>query len=592
MATLALWLLGCAWAPVWPGLGATPAWAANGFKSVDMAVGGVRVNVKPGGVLAIHPDAPFRVLKVHSDEWLGSRIRFQLAQRPGVDLRRYHSLSELLGEKVWDVKELVIQAHKGNSLLGIIKLVPRWLPIDYLRKAAASKSLADKIRFTQMALQHSPDDRLLLMRLVDLLTEAKQFRQAVALLEDASRQGDDPRLLTRLAALYEQLGQTERTVAVLSKLLAERPKDVVLIERLAVLNQELKRWLVAARLWQRLRRELPPEQGTGVLIKLSRALAKAGRGKESLLALEEAAKARPWDTALWKALAQARADAGDQAGALRALGKAADQNPSDRALQIKLSEAYLAAGQKAQASEHLARAADLGPEDYTVLLRLAGLYQELGRRGELSRVYRRLATLKPDNPEVNFNLGVLLLEADQPALALGYLQAAAKHQTQDREVRLLIFDALARLGRWDEAVEVIKSLLQADPKDLAPLDRAYPALSEHKPRRMAELLDQALKHHPKNVKLYKLRAALALALEQPQEAAEVLQRGLQAAPRDLEMLRSLARLQESNGQLKEALETLGRILDLAPEDQKAQETYLRLRTSGLATPREDAEPTD
>ncbi len=577
---LAWWLA----AALWP---CPPAWAGAGFRSVDLAVGGVKVNVKPGGVLAIHPDTPFRVLKVHSDQWLGSSIRLRLAIRPEVDLSRYHSLSQLLGDKVWDVKELVIQARKNDRVLGTITLVPHWLPIDYLRKAEACKSLTDKIRFTQRALRQSPDDRLLLLRLVDLLTQAKQYRRAADLLEDAARQGDDPHLLTRLAELYEKLGQKERTVAALSKLVAERPKDVVLIERLARLNEELKRWSAAARLWERLRRSLPPGQHTAVLLRLSRALAKAGQGEQSRLVLEAAAKARPWDIELWKALAQARAAAGDRAGALRALVKAAAQKPADRSLQLALSDAYLAAGDQAKAAQHLARAADLGPEDYTVLLRLANLYQELGHRRELSRVYRRLAALKPDNPELSFNLGVLLLEADQPAAALNYLQAAAEHKPKDRETRLLLFDALSRLGRWQEAVAVIKKLYQDDPKDLSPINRAYPVLSEHRPQVMAELLDRALEDHPKAVKLYQLRAALALAQDQPSQAAELLQRGLKQAPHNLEMLRSLALIQESQGQRDQALETLGRILDLAPGDEKVQERYLRLRTSGLAGSREN-----
>lgn len=201
----ALLLAAALWGPM-------PALSANTqdepeIQSIDLAVGGIKVTVKPGGVVALHPDAPFRILKAHTDEWLGSKVTFRMPAAPHADLLRYQSLSDLFGERIWDIKELVIEARKKRRVVAVIRLLPHWLPIDFLRKAEGSHTLENKIRFMRLALEQAPDDRLVVMRLVDLLTEAKEYQQAVALLEEAAKRGDDSKLLSRLAKLYEVLGK-------------------------------------------------------------------------------------------------------------------------------------------------------------------------------------------------------------------------------------------------------------------------------------------------------------------------------------------------------------------------------------------------
>lgn len=572
--------------------GAAPARAAEGpaLEYVDLSVGGVRIRVKAGGVLALHPDAPFVVLAARVDAWLVGRLTYQLPDAPGQDLTQYKSLAEIFGPKIWDLKDTPLVVAKADKPLGRITLIPRWLPIDYLRKAEASAKPADKIKYTELALELSPGDRLLVLRLVELLSEAKRFKEAAALLEDAVKAGDDPEALLRLADLYQTMGEKQRSAALLSQLLADGKGDPRLVERLARLNRDLKRWKEAAGLWQRLAASRPAEERSQLLLKASQDLQKAGLKREARQVLEKAVAGRSWDAGLWKGLAALRAEDGDPAGAVQALEKAADLSPTDRGLLLELAQAHQAAGDLAKAAARLEAALALTPGDKKLTAGLVKLYEQMGDSKGLVKAYRRLADGSPDDPEAQMALGKLLIDQNQPAEAVAPLKRAARLKPEDSRAGLLLYATLAGLGRWPEAVAQAASLQKKHPGDLSIIDKVYPALSEHRPEDMAKLLDAAIKASPDKAKLYMLRAALALGADQPAKAAEVLEAGVKAAPGDLEMLRSLARVYESNGRVKQALETWSRVLDQAPEDEDARENYLRLKTASLGSGRTTPEP--
>lgn len=84
------------------------------------------------------------------------------------------------------------------------------------------------------------------MRLVDLMVEARCYREAAELLEQQPGRLNDYALLSRLAELYQRLGQGFHEVQVLKQLLDKNPQDTSLLERLAGVSEELERWDEAA----------------------------------------------------------------------------------------------------------------------------------------------------------------------------------------------------------------------------------------------------------------------------------------------------------------------------------------------------------
>lgn len=549
---------------------------------VELSVGGQPVQVKSGGVLALHPDAPFRVIKAKSDAWLDLGLSASLAGLPGVDMARFHTLSELLGEAVYSRQEVQLQVHKGGRLIGGVQLMIKLLPIDWLRRAEAATRLEDKIENTRQALALTPDDRLLALRLVDLLDEAKRYKEAAELLQGQAWTRDDPDLLSRLLEMYLRQGQLEPAAQVVTELLANKPDDIPLLERLAGLDEQLERWEEAMVVLERLTQIAEPDQRAPLWLRLAQVLIKSDKKDQAVMALQKAVELSPGDANSWRVMAEIKEQLGDAAGALEAQRRAAQLAPADLEAHLSLSEAYQKAGRKAEAAAELEKAALLRPDDTPQWLRLARLYEELEDRPALLKVYQRLTKASPHDPDLDYNLGVLLMEMERWEQALESLDAAAKAKPRDREVGRLILEALLRLKRWDQALKQAQAMLQDQPDQAALLERVYAALAKERPQGVAALLDHALAAGPKQANLYQLRAALALDKEDTPAALKALELGVKNLPGDLAMQLKLAGLYEAAGQEQKALQAYERILDKDPNYQDAQERYLQLKTGLLS----------
>ncbi len=548
---------------------------------VDLSVGGLLVKVRAGGVVTVHPDAPFRVIEAKSDSWLDLGLSYRLAGFPELDLNQYHTLAKLLGPRIYDTPSLELEVLKSGDKIGSVNLLVRLLPIDWLRRAADAKELSDKIAFTERAVALTPDDPLLVERLADLYAEAGQFSRAAELLSSHGQSQKDPRWLERLAALYQAAGQKEQAAAALSKLAALRPGDPALLERLALLYEELGRWEEATVLLERLSSLQSGPERAGTLARMAKAQEKAGQGERARQSLEQAITLDSSQPALWQELARLRGGAGDREGALQALERAAALSPKDKALHLELSQAYLAAGKKAQAAAELEKVAALAPEDPTPLLSLAKLYEQGGQRQALARVYRRLDKLQPGDPDLAYNLAVLAMEDGKPAKALERLATVEKARPQDAEVRELRLRALLALKRWPQVQQTAKELLAQKPQDLNLWLAVLDQMSSADPQRAAALLDEVLAKNPKSTRLYQLKAALALEGKESGQAIKALSKAVELNPKDLKLKMQLAGLLEAENRDAEALKLYEAILDADPNFPQAEERYMGVRTRQL-----------
>lgn len=556
---------------------------------VELSVGGLPVKVQAGGVAALHPDAPFRVLRAEGDGWLDYGLQPRLEGLPEVDLNRFHTLNELLGEQVFNRDFVNLEVWRGQRRLGAIQLLVRLLPIDWLRRAEQAASLEDKIAYTQKALDLTPDDRLLATRLADLLVESQRYREAAALLEAQPWLRDDQTQLARLTELYQRSGQIEKARAMLERRLELAPQDTALLEALAQLLEQDQHWEQAAALWERLSQLQSGAERAATYGHLAQVRLQMGQPGPAAQALEMAVRLQPFDAVLWQSLAEARQAAGNPTGALDAQRQAAALAPADQQARLRLVEGLLAAGRKAEAAAELDKAAQLSPEDPGIWLRLARLYEELGDKPALVRTYRHLTRQGPHDPDLDFNLGVLLSEMGRHQEALDSLAVAAQGRPQDREVQRRILALQLKLGRADRALELAKTQLQANPDQPELLEQIYAALAKNQPQAVAALLDQALAAGSKSPRLYLLRASLALEQDDTLAAAKALELGVKNLPDNLELWTKLAGLYEAVGQDKKALNAYEHILDQAPNQPGVQDRYLSLKTNLLEREERPAE---
>lgn len=548
---------------------------------VDLSIGGLPVKVRAGGVVTVHPDAPFRVIGAKSDSWLDLGLSYRLAGFPELDLNHYHTLAKILGQRLYDTESLELEVLRSGDKIGAVSLLVRLLPIDWLRRSADSDRLSDKIDFTERALALTPDDPLLVERLADLYAEAGQFSRAAELLASHGQSQREPRWLERLAGLYQAAGQKEQAAAALSKLAALGPGDPALLERLALLYEELGRWEEAAALLERLSTVQSGPDRAGTLARLAKAQEKAGQGERALQSLEKAVALDTGQPDLWRELARLRGGAGNQKGALQALERSAALSPKDRALHLELSQAFLAAGDKTRAAAELEKVAALDPDNPAPLLNLAKFYEQLGKRQALAGVYRRLDKLQPDDPDLSYNLAVLAMEDGKPALALKRLATVEKARPQDAEVRELKLRLLLALKRWDQAQETAQQLLSQKPRNLELWLAVLDQMSPTQPKRASALLERVLAQNPRSVRLYQLKAALALEGKQPGKAIDALAKAVELNPKNLKLKFQLAGLLEAEDRDPEAIKLYEAILDADPSFPQAEERYMGVRTRQL-----------
>lgn len=556
---------------------------------VELSLGGLPVRVQAGGVAALHPDAPFRVLRAEGDGWLDYGLQPRLEGLPEVDLSRFHTLNELLGEQVFSRDFVTLEVWRGQRRLGAIQLLVRLLPIDWLRRAEKAASLEDKIAYTQKALDLTPDDRLLVTRLADLLVEAQRYREAAALLEEQPWLRDDQAQLARLSELYQRTGQTEKARGVVERRLELAPQDTALLETLAQLLEQDQRWEEAAALWERLSQLQSGAERAATYSHLAQVRLRMGQPGPAAQVLEQAVKLQPFDALLWQTLSEARQAAGNPSGALDAQRQAAALAPADQQARLRLVEGLLAAGRKAEAAAELEKVAQLSPEDPGIWLRLARLYEDLGDKQALVKTYRHLTRQGPHDPDLDFNLGVLLGEMGRHQEALDSLVVAAQGRPQDREIQRRIMALQLKLGRGDRALELAKNQLQANADQPELLEQLYAALAKDQPQAVAALLDQALAAGSKSPRLYLLRASLALEQDDTLGAAKALELGVKNLPDNLELWTKLAGLYEAAGQDKKALKAYEHVLDQAPNQPGVQDRYLSLKTSLLEREERPAE---
>jgi superkiller protein 3 len=151
-------------------------------------------------------------------------------------------------------------------------------------------------------------------------------------------------------------------------------------------------------------------------------------------------------------------------------GRALKLNPDDPNSNMNLGLVYLYLGNPDDAVKYTERATLLDPKS-------AAAYSNLGvaldARGEFARAeaaYRHSLDLDPENTTTLLNLGTNLIAQNKGSEAVDIMERVIKSNDTPLH-RKRYGDALAKAGRYDDAVKEFESALNIDPK-------YYPAMNE------------------------------------------------------------------------------------------------------------------
>jgi hypothetical protein len=157
--------------------------------------------------------------------------------------------------------------------------------------------------------------------------------------------------------------------------------------------------------------------------------------------------------------------------------RAFDPNPYKDDNAFRLVQNYTAAyvqvayqlhqeGKVKQAISVLSDAAKISPDFPGVLEYLGRLYEEDGDTEAAERTYTQGMNRDPSAPEYHFHLGVLYYQTGRVEEGITELRRAAQLNQQYFDWFSALFTALWNVGRYEEAVDVLRAWMRAHPEDV------------------------------------------------------------------------------------------------------------------------------
>ncbi|TBN06777.1 tetratricopeptide repeat protein [Hyunsoonleella flava] len=155
---------------------------------------------------------------------------------------------------------------------------------------------------------------------------------------------------------------------------------------------------------------------------------------------------------------------------------------------------YISKGDNEKAIQAIKDAKAEAPNDINLILSEANIYYKMGDTEKFKELMETATTLDPDNPELQYNLGVISADSDQPDEALEYYKKTI--ELDPNYLNAYINSAAVVLGREKDLIEEMNGLGTS-----AADDKRYEELREERQnlyRKAIPYLSKALEINPKS----------------------------------------------------------------------------------------------
>jgi Flp pilus assembly protein TadD len=169
-----------------------------------------------------------------------------------------------------------------------------------------------------------------------------------------------------------------------------------------------------------------------------------------------------------------------------------DESPTHPQAQFGLGTLYDDLGRHELAIERFLVASEVDPENAQVRASLGAAYGAVGRFEDADAELKRALRLDPESMEVRAKEGLLAFRKGLYADAEADLRGVCKHDPDHGPAHFYRGEALNRLGRVDEAIQVMERVIELQPHNW----RAYHTLGmlfdkNHERERAAEMYRRA-----------------------------------------------------------------------------------------------------
>ena len=444
---------------------------------------------------------------------LESLLRVEHGEAAAALGRRLSAMREELGDPEGAERALTLgfEANPRDAALRDLLLVRFGERQEYGRVA----------ELLTRALHESPNEKMLLERLVEAHRAAENPDAALAVIDDLLRaEPDSVELHRKRAAVLAELGRDTEAVVAFERAYAADPSVV------GELIEAMERAIVRAETVEEAR----------LTLRLIEVFEKSGDLPGARARLAGFVRANPDDLGALRHLASLEARTGNIEGAIETLAQLVDIEKGQALVEtaLRYSEACELAGRVTDSRPALERALSENRRHPELRQRLHAVYEALGAQRELADLLLEDAANEPDlalRLVTLLRVGALLLGPDGDAqAAVQVLESTRQDNPESVDVVVLLARAYARAQRAEEALALLNAIADANrgrrTKSLAGIYSAMAQihLDEGYLTDALTALGKAFELDPKNGELAMRLGQLAVEIDED----EVAQRAFRA----------------------------------------------------------------
>lgn len=224
-------------------------------------------------------------------------------------------------------------------------------------------------------------------------------------------------------------------------------------------------------------------------------------------------------------------------------------------------------GKIESAMSHYDRAIQLRPDFHQALSNKGALLGRMGKVDEAVRLFKKVLNDDPDYPLALNNLGVTLASRGNADIkeAIGYFKRAVQKKPGYLDAGNNLAIAYQQSGDYENALQVILSMIKLDPDNAAMYSRAGVLLDTLK--RYPEAIEQynaAIKLDPNNADVYFNKGNAQLAANMYAEAVDTYKLAVQKNPAMVEAMGNMGMAYMRMGNNDEAVTAFQSILKIKP----------------------------
>lgn len=330
--------------------------------------------------------------------------------------RGYQLLKENLTDRAIEAFEQILQTEPENNyaLVGMG---------DALRK---QRHYQDAIGHYTTCLEHHPGNNYALFGLADCYKATNQFNRAIDIWEEYLKHDDsNVTVLTRVADAYRKVRNLERSRELYRKVLDLDSANSYALIGLGHLHYDFREYSQALKYWKTV------EESRGHRVDI-RVLTSIGNCHRKLKTFEQG---------------------------VTYFQRALEKQPSNFYALFGLADCYRGLNESVKSLEYWNLILEKDPRNKVILTRAGDAYRTLGEIDKAADYYRKALNIDFDTYAV---LGLAIIDRNEGRVeqALASILDLIKREPQNHRLSLEAADCCERLGRPDEALEILDTWLE------------------------------------------------------------------------------------------------------------------------------------